>query len=431
VTRRQRGPVRPETQASLRSAVAGTWPLLLGMGILMLGAGLQGTLSGVRASLAGFPTATIGLVLSCYYGGFVAGSALAPRLVANVGHVRVFAALTAVASIAVLVQGAFVTPPVWALARATSGVCLAGIYVVAESWLNDRAENRARGSLLSAYMMILYGALGAGQFLLLLADPRRAEPFMLVAGLLALALVPLALSAQRAPAFDVPRKIGLRALYGASPLGVVGVTLSGVATGTLFALGPVYAETIGLDRGEIAAFMAAAILAAVVTQLPVGRLSDRVDRRLVLIGACAVAGGAAAAAAAFGPRSHGVLLAIVPFFGGSVLTIYSLALSHVNDHLSADQMVGASGSLVLLNGAGATAGPLLTATLMDRLGPVAFFAALASECALLAGYALWRMTRTEAVASEQKGTFVAAQPQAPTASSRVGAAESRTDGSTG
>jgi MFS family permease len=399
-------------RGGLLAAVAGTWPLLLGMGVLMLGAGLQGTLLGLRATLAGFPTYIIGVVMSSYFVGYMVGSVAAPKLVQQVGHVRVFAALSALASVAILIQGAFVTPLVWAVMRTASGFCFAGIYVVAESWLNDRAGNHNRGALLSCYMLILYSGLGSGQFLLMLADPRGTQLFMLVAGLISLALVPLALTAQRAPEFIVPEPINLRTLYRSSPLGVAGVMVSGVITGSIFGMGPVYAKLVGLDTTQIATFMAVGIYAAVFTQLPIGRMSDRVDRRTVLIAICALAALAALGALLFGGHSLPVLLCMTTVFGGLALAVYSLALAHVNDHLTPTQMVAASSSVVLLNGAGAVCGPIAIALLMDGSGPRAYFAAQMVLVSALAAYGLWRKHRRAPVSPDQKVHFVAAQPQA-------------------
>ena len=175
------------------------WPLLFGMGVLMLGAGLQSTLLGLRATLEGFPTPVTGIILSCYYVGYVFGTLIAPPLLRQLGHIRVFAALAAIASVAIIVQGCFVAPLTWGAMRLVSGVCFAGIYVVAESWLNDRASRANRGRLFAVYMLVLYVGLGAAQFLLVLSDPRTATPFMLVSVLISLAMVPIVVSAQQVP----------------------------------------------------------------------------------------------------------------------------------------------------------------------------------------------------------------------------------------
>src|SRR6202045_4904933 len=261
------------------STITANWPLLLGMGVLMLGAGLQSTLLGLRATLEGFPTLVTGVIMSCYYVGYVLGTLVAPPLLRQVGHIRVFAALAAIASVAILVQGCFVNPVTWGAMRLVSGLCFAGIYVVAESWLNDRASRANRGRLFAMYMLILYVGLGAAQFLLIFSDPRTPAPFMLVAVLISLAMVPIVVSAQQVPNHAVPRTVHLRELYKNSPLGVVAVTMSGLISAIIFSMGPVYARLSGLETPGVAAFMAASILAAVVTQYPVGRVSDRMGRR--------------------------------------------------------------------------------------------------------------------------------------------------------
>jgi MFS family permease len=392
--------------------VYATWPLLLGMGLLMLGAGLQGTLIGLRATLDGFPPLIVGIVMSCYYVGYIGGSVGTPRLVARVGHIRVFAALTAVASVTILLQAVLVTPTTWSVLRALSGFCFAGIYVVAESWLNDRASNANRGALLALYMVVIYVGLGAGQFLLNVADPAGPLLFVLISVLISLAVVPMSLSVQRAPEFSIPRKIAFKELLHASPLGVVGVFVSGVVTGSVFSMGPVYGQTIGLDTRDISVFMAVGILAAVCTQWPIGRWSDRVDRRNLLIAVCLLGVFAALGGALLATESKPLLFMSAAVFGGMALTIYSLSLSHINDHLSADQIVSASASVILLNGAGSIAGPLIVALTMQQFGSSFYFYSLAAMVTALMGYGLWRKRQTAPVPTEQKVPFVNAQPQA-------------------
>jgi MFS family permease len=386
-----------------------TWPLLLGMGILMLGSGLQGTLLGLRATLEGFPTPVTGLIMSCYYVGYLSGTLLAPRLLRRVGHVRVFATLAALASVAVLVQGSWVHPVPWAAMRLISGLCFAGIYVVAESWLNHRATRRNRGRLLAVYMLVLYVGLGAAQFLLILASPQTAAPFMLVSALISLAMVPILASAQQTPEGAVSHRVRYRDLYRNSPLGVVAVAVSGLVSSIIFSMGPVYARLSGAGTRGVAEFMAASILAAALTQYPVGRLSDRVDRRTVLGSACLIATLVAGSIVFFGPLPKAVLLLLTALFGGAALTLYSLAVSHVNDHLEPTQMVAASSALLLVNGTAAAAGPVLAGSLIGVLGPGAYFGTLATLTGALSLYNLWRMSRRRAVPRAQKGPFINTQ----------------------
>ena len=392
--------------------VLATWPLLLGMGMLMLGAGLQGTLIGLRATMEGFMPVIIGVVMSCYYVGYIGGSVWTPVLLQRVGHIRVFAALTAVASVTILLQAAFVTPIWWGALRLVSGLCFAGIYVVAESWLNGRATNENRGTLLALYMLTLYGGLGGGQYLLTVADPAGPMLFLLISVTISLAVVPMSLSVQRAPEFEIPRKIRYREIYRQSPMGVVAVIISGVVTSSIFSMGPVYAQLSGLDPSEIATFMGVSILAAVITQLPIGRWSDRTDRRTVLIAICLVALVAAVAAAIIGTASKALLFILAAAFGGIALTLYSLSVSHINDHLAADEIVSASSAVVTLNGLGSIVGPLIVSLMMKYYGPPAYFFSLAGMLGTLVLYAAWRKIRRAAVPTYFKLPFINVQPQA-------------------
>ena len=394
------------------TVIATSWPLLLGMGVLMLGAGLQATLLGLRATLEGFPTVVTGLVMSCYYVGYVLGTRIAPPLLRQMGHIRVFATLAAIASVAILVQGCFVNPWSWGAMRLLSGLCFAGIYVVAESWLNDRASRANRGRLFAMYMLVLYGGLGLAQFLLVLSDPRTPIPFMLVSVLISLAMVPIVVSAQPVPEHTVPSKVRLRDLYGNSPLGVVAVAVSGVISAVIFSMGPVYAQLSGLETHGVAAFMGVSILAAVVTQYPIGRLSDRMDRRTVIFGVCTLAMLVSGSIVAFPRMPHALFLCLAALFSGFALTLYSLSVSHVNDKLEPKQMVAASSALLLLNGTAAAIGPVIAGSLMNVFGPPAYFATFAALTGSLAIYDLWRKSRRRPVPPAQKGPFVRAQPRA-------------------
>jgi MFS family permease len=394
------------------SAITATWPLLLGMGVLMLGAGLQGTLLALRATLEGFPPPVTGIIMSCYYVGYLLGTRIAPPLLQKVGHIRVFAALAAVASAGILLQGCFINPIAWGAMRLVSGLCLAGIYVVAESWLNDRASRANRGRLFAIYMLVLYVGLGAAQFLLIVSNPGTATPFMLVSILISLALVPIVLSAHQVPERAATGKLRLPALYRNSPLGVAGVAVSGLISATIFSMGPVYARLSGLDTKGIATFMGVSILAAVVTQYPVGRLSDHMDRRTVIAGICTLATLVAGSIVAFRDIPHAVFLVLAGLFSGLALTLYSLSVSHVNDKLEPGQMVAASSALLLLNGTAAVVGPVLSGSLMSAFGPQAYFATLAALTGALLLYDLWRKLRRRPVPPSQKIPFIGSQPRA-------------------
>jgi MFS family permease len=388
-----------------------TWPLLLGMGVLMLGAGLQSTLLGLRATLEGFPPPVTGLIMSGYYVGYLVGTVAAPRLLRQVGHIRVFAALAAIASAAILVQGLLVNFVTWAAMRMLSGLCFAGIYVVAESWLNDRATRANRGRLLALYMLILYVGLGAAQFLLIPTNPATATPFMLVSLLISLAMVPIVVSAQPLPERPEPRKVRYRDLYHDSPLGVVAVSFSGLISSIIFSMGPVYARLRGLSTTGVATFMAVSVCAAVVTQYPIGRLSDRLDRRTVIAAVCTLATIVAGCIVIFSAMPHALFLLLAGCFSGFALTLYSLAVSHVNDKLEPAQMVAASSALLRLNGSVAAFGPTIVGSLIALFGPRAYFATLATLTGVLTVYDLWRKARRRPVPASRKGPFISAEPQ--------------------
>ena len=248
----------------------------------MLGDGLQATLLAVRADQEGFSATITGLIMSSFFVGFLLGSITTPKFTTRVGHIRVFAALAALASAAILVHTVFVQVPVWIALRFVSGFCFAGLYIVAESWLNDRATNETRGKLLSLYMIVTYLGVGAGQLLLNLADPSEHLLFILTSVLISIAVVPLLLSAGSPPAFRESVNISLRELFRLTPLGLVSMFLEGLVTATFFALGPVYGQRIGLDVKNISYFMTAAVIGTVILQGPLGALSDRYDRRIVL-----------------------------------------------------------------------------------------------------------------------------------------------------
>jgi len=384
-----------------------TWALLLGIAVLMLGHGLQGTLLGVRANLAQFSTATTGVVMSGYYVGLLLGTFSAPGLVARVGHVRVFAALLSLASAAVLFHALLVEPVAWFAMRLLTGYCFSGAFIVAESWLNGAASNATRGRMLSIYMVVQMGGLAVGQFLLNLADPGGFALFVLVSVLISIAAVPMLLTAAATPPVTAPRDIGLLELYRLSPLGVVGIVGIGVAQSGLFSMGPVYASEQRLSLAAISTFMAAIVLGGVAFQIPIGRASDRLDRRWVI---AAVALLTAMAAAPYGLVPGWAPTALFAGYfvvGGLTLPLYAVCVAHTNDFLSPEQMVGASSALVLAYGLGAAVGPTLTATSMQLLGPTGFPLFLAVTHALVAVFALYRMTRRPTVPADERGPFQA------------------------
>ena len=371
----------------------------------MLGIGLQGTLLGLRASLEGFPTTVTGLIMSAYFAGFLGGSLVAPKLVARVGHIRVFAALASLASIAALVHALFVEPLTWGMMRLGSGFCVAGLTVVAESWLNRSSNNETRGQLISVYMIVTLVGFAGGQLLLNVADPRAFELFVLVSILVSFALVPILLSVAPAPSLIAPVHVGLKKLYAISPLGVVGCLCTGMADGAFFGMGAVYAEALGLSVAQISYFMGLALLGGILLQWPIGFLSDAFDRRTVLAVVTFLTAGTAIAAVPLAMTSVTGLFVIVTLFGGLYLPMYSLCLAHTNDYLDAQQMVAASGGMVLVFGIGASLGPSLAAGAIALFGSNGFFGFLAAVHIAIGGFALYRMLkRTAKPLAEQDPT---------------------------
>jgi MFS family permease len=413
------------------AAVASVWALLLGMALLMIGNGLQGSLLGVRASLEGFPTTVTGLVMSGYYVGFLAGSTLAPKLVARVGHIRVFGALASLASSAILIHAVLVQPAAWGLMRLVSGFCYAGLYVVAESWLNDQASNQTRGQLLSVYMVVSLGGMGLGQGLLNVADPAGAGLFILVSILVSLAVIPMLLSARTGPPFAALAKVSPGTLYRASPFGVVGIFGTVMAHGAFFGMGAVYGRAAGLSVPEISLLIGLWLTGGVVLQWPIGRLSDALDRRRVLTAVTVAAALLALGAPFLLGRSAAGLLAVVALFGGLTLPMYSLCIAHTNDFLKPEQMVQASGSLVLIGGIGASLGPVTAGAMMALAGPAGFFWWLAGIHAAIGLFAVWRMTRRRALPVAEQGAYVALPPRATPAASALRADAAETEAEAG
>jgi len=405
------------------AAILSCWALLLGLALLMLGNGLQGTLLGLRASLEGFPTTTTGLVMTGYFAGYVLGSVVVPRMIQHVGHVRVFAALASAASVAVLLHSLFVLPVPWFAMRVVTGFCFAGLYLVTESWLNDIATNENRGQLLSVYMAVVMGSMGLGQLLLNAGDPTRHELFVLVSVLVSVALVPMLLSAGRAPEFSAPESISLRALFAASPLGIVGSFSTGLAQGSFFGMGAVFADEVGFETSQVAWFMTAFGIGGMALQWPIGRLSDAMDRRKVIVVTTALSAGAALGAAAALEHSAAALIAVTALYGCISVPLYSLFIAHTNDHLEARHRVAASGGLVMVGGLGAVLGPVLCGSLMSVLGSMAFLLFLAANHALVTGYGLWRMARRESVPREAQEHYPPLAPRTTPLAAGIASAE--------
>ena len=375
----------------------------------MLGNGLQGSLLGVRASIERFDLSATGLIMSGYFIGMMAGSFIVPKLVAHVGHVRSFGALASLASTSVLVHIIFIDPWIWWGMRLITGFSYAGIYVVAESWLNDASDNQNRGQLFSLYMLINLASMAGGQFLLNVAEPSGFVLFVLISVLVSVAVIPILTSVSKMPDYETTDSVGVLQLFRVSPLGVMGMLVSSIPIGTIFGLGSVYASQIGLSVSEIAFFMGSIVIGGALVQFPLGKFSDIIGRRLVIIGTCFV--GATIAFFATLYTDYGWQLgAIVGLVGAFTIPLYSLCATHTNDYLNPAQMVAASGTLVFVSSVGAAVGPLVTAVGMEYFGADFFFYSISFCLTLVGVFALWRVTKREGISFEDRGEFVALAP---------------------
>jgi MFS family permease len=385
-------------------AITSVAALLVGAAILLTGQGLQGTLLPVRASLESFSTISIGLMGTTYFLGFTFGCLKGASLIRGVGHVRVFAAMTAIASAMPILHGLWVNPWVWSLLRFITGFCFAILYLVIESWLNERSTNENRGSVFSAYVLINMTVLGVGQQMLLLYDPIHLDLFALASVMVSLAAVPVVLSRAENPRTIEDAKLDFRYLYRNSAVGMLGSLVCGLANGSFWALGPVFAVAISGDISLTANFMTAVVLGSALGQWPLGWLSDRTDRRIVL-GTVASAGVVIGAVIwLMAPElSNAGIITLAALWGALAFPIYPLAAAHANDRAEAGMFVMVSAGLLLMYGVGAIIGPFVASAMMT-LGNVGYLFLFTSMVHLfLAVYVVARrFIRPQVAISEHK-----------------------------
>ena len=393
-------------------ALRSTWALFLGIGLIMMAGGLQSSLLGVRAAEAGFPTAVTGFVMSSYFAGFLLGSMIVPRLVGGVGHVRVFAAMASLASVAVLIHAVLVEPTVWIAMRLLTGFCSAGLYIVAESWLNDRSDNDSRGQVLGLYMIVVLGSIAAGQFMLNLADTQGFLLFIAASVLISVAVIPILLTANPAPDVSATKRLGLAAILRISPLGVIACFGIGLLQSMLWGLNAVYAKLADFTIAEITLYGGAVFIGGILLQWPLARLSDRYDRRSVMTGVLLTVAVLAAPAGIFGPLSFWSEVWVIGLIGGMAMPAYSIVLAYVNDWLEPEQMLAASGGLYFVYGVGATLGPLAASGVMATLGPHGYYLSMATVAGATAAFALYRMTVRPPLPLDEQGQSLALPAQA-------------------
>ncbi len=391
--------------------LSSVWALLVGIVFIMLGNGMQFTLIGLRGDIEGFSPAQLAIITSGYFAGFLLGAQLTPRMIRRVGHVRVFAALGSFMSAGLIAFPLVADPTAWTVLRLLVGFCMSGVYVTAESWLNDSATNETRGKVLSAYMIAQTLGLIGAQGLLTLGDAATAVLFIGASILVSVSFAPILLSVSPVPAAAITRPMSLPRLFKVAPLSTVGIFILGGSYSTLLGMGSVFGTQAGLSPNAIALFVAMLFAGALVLQYPIGWLSDRIDRRL-LITVCAAIGTGASVLGWIGGADP-VLLFVAAFFAGGVTTpLYALFLAYTNDYLSVEDMPAASGGLVFTFGIGAIGGPFLTGWGMQVLGPYAYWLALGPTFALISLYALWRMTRRDATPVSDTESYLGVLPSA-------------------
>ncbi len=385
-------------------------PLLAAVAMVVVGVGLLFSVMGIRANLSQFSSLTLGLVMSAYYVGFLLGSYFSPYLIRQIGHIRAFAAMASIASTMPILHAIWVNPWFWGGLRLLTGLCVMGMYVVIESWLNSAAPSKHRGKVFGAYMIVCSVAGAVGQWLILVGDKMSFVPFALVSIVFSFALLPITLSPQEEPDVDAAPRFSLRRLFEVSPLGVVGVTAAGVLNGAFFGMGAAFAQGAGLSDQNVASFMGATLLGGALFQWPVGHYSDKHDRRLVLFWVC-LAGAALAVAAYLATtlmresliEESLILLGIL--LGGMLFSIYGLSVAYVNDLIRPQEVVEISTGLLLMYGAGAVLGPSLAGLVMSATENANYMLFLATVMGMVALYVLRRLPSARTVPTSAKAGY--------------------------
>jgi len=385
-----------------------SWALFTGYGILMIAHGLQGNLLGVRSVIEEFNFIATGTMMSGYFIGYFTGANMVPKLVGKVGHIRVFAAFASMASLSILIHAVFVNPFVWTLGRFLTGFSIVGIFIVVESWLNDRANNRTRGQVLSTYMFITMMGLALGTLLLNFSSPERYEPFILISLLLSIALIPILLTKRKPPKFKKLGFIKIKDLYKISPFGTVSMFCTGFVHSSLFTLVAVYAATINFTVFEISLLLFLITISGGIFQWPIGYYSDRYDRRIIIIG-CAFFGAlfCALSMTASGASLANMYLAtsigmdkimffvFVALYAGMAIPMFTLNLAYVNDFIPKEKFVAAGSGLQIIFGLGAMGGPMLCSVFMNTYGANGFFIYLFIFHIIIGLFGMYRITRRE------------------------------------
>lgn len=362
---------------------------IIGISIVQLANGFLGTLVSMSAARAGFSPLVIGTILASYYGGYTLGAATVGSVLQRVGHIRLFAALAGLVAASVALLPVFTSAPAWLLIRFVGGFGCAGLFITAESWLNGTSTSQNRGAVFAIYMVAANAALGSGQFLLNLPFPGHFELFSLAAALFCLALVPVSLTRSAAPALPPSPRLRMKDLKRLAPVAFVGCAASGLASSAFYSLIPAFAQTQNIPASSVAAYIATAIFGGLVFQIPVGKLSDRFDRRIVAAG---VASGLCVTALCLAvlPLGETVVFGFTFILGGFLTTIYPVCVAHANDRVEADKVVAVSGQLILINGIASLLGPIVGTSFLGAAGIEGVFIFMGAVGGVFAAFAVWR-----------------------------------------
>lgn len=387
--------------------------LMLSAFFMVAGVGLAGILIPLRATVENWSTMTLGMIGAAYAAAFTAGCVVVPRLVLRVGHIRVFAAMQTLLVASLLFHALVVDPLAWAGFRLIAGASVAGSYMVLESWLNERVTNETRGAVMSAYMIVSMAAVASGQYLVPAGDPAQQTLFVICALLFAAAVLPVTLTSAQSPRPITQVTIDLKGLFRASPAAMVGAFMAGMVFSIWSFFVPVYGKMADLSDFTIATMLAFAMLGGIIAQFPIGRLSDRMDRRYVMAGAGAFGAALCLPAALLAPTTPWIIFCFTFALGMVLFPIYALASAHANDIAQPEDFVKISGGILIFYGLGTTAGPLAGGPVIDAVGKSGVFMSLGVAFAVYGGYAFWRSMRREAVAAEDRTDFQPVTPVVP------------------
>ncbi|QDZ00959.1 MFS transporter [Nitratireductor mangrovi] len=382
-------------------------PLLIAAGILLGGNGLQGTLIALRGAQEGFSASTIGLMGTAYFGGFLIGCLAISRIMKAVGHVRAFAALAAIASAGTLLLVLLIDPVMWSAVRFASGFCFAGLFTVIESWLNSGVSNRDRAQVLALYRIVDIGAVTGCQFLIPVFGAGGFSIFAVMSIMITLSLVPVSLGDRSNPTPPDDVRLDLGRVWRISPVGVIGCVAIGITNSAFRTLSPVYAEAIGMSVTDVVTFVSVGIIGGAVIQYPLGYVSDRWDRRTVLLITTGCALGAALALAFFAGTAPIANFVLVFIFGSFAMPLFSLSAAHANDRAEKGEFVLVNAALMLFYSLGAIGGPFAASTAMEWLGPRFLFVFAATVYAVFIAIILYRMVAREGVPAHERGRFTA------------------------